>query len=277
MGTRLVLLGTGNPNPNPDRCGPSSAVVVDDQAYIIDAGPGLVRRAAAAYQRGIEGLRADRLDRLFLTHLHSDHTIGLPDIILTPWVMERKGPLRIWGPPGTKKMCTHIMKAYSEDIEIRQNGLEKANNSGIEIRPIEIKEGAVHEDDLVKVDAFRVKHGTWEHSFGFRFETPDRTIVISGDCSPTPELVDNYRGADILLHEVYSCDGFSRRSDQWKAYHSGSHTSAVQLAEMLLKVRPEKVVLHHHLLWGTSPEDLLREIREVYDGDVVFGNDLDIY
>ncbi|MEA3558275.1 MAG: MBL fold metallo-hydrolase [Candidatus Thermoplasmatota archaeon] len=274
--TSLVLLGTGNPNPDPSCSGPSSAVVVDDTAYIIDAGPGVVRRASRAYQNGIESLRADRLDKLFLTHLHSDHTIGLPDLILTPWVIERKEPLTIWGPTGTKNMCKHILKAYEEDINVRRRGLERADPSGVEVNVHEIKEGLVFEDERVKVDAFRVLHGAWEHAFGFRFRTPDRTIIISGDCSPTPDMIENYRGADILLHEVYSEKGFRRRSDHWKAYHRSSHTSAKQLGEIASKVRPGKLVLHHTMLFGASEEDLLREISDQYDGEIILGHDLDV-
>ena len=123
--TRLVLLGTGTPNADPERSGPATAVVVDDQVYLFDAGPGIVRRAAqAARDREIPALRASNLKRVFLTHLHSDHTTGLPDLLLAPWVLDRSDPLHVYGPPGTRAMMAAIHTAWSRDIDARLNGLE---------------------------------------------------------------------------------------------------------------------------------------------------------
>jgi ribonuclease BN (tRNA processing enzyme) len=276
MSTSVVLLGTGNPNPDPKRSGPSVAVIVDNEAFIVDAGPGLIRRAAAAYGLGIEQLRTDRLGYLFLTHLHSDHTIGLPDILLTPWVMERKGPLNIFGPAGTEDMVKHITYAYEKDINVRRKGLEKANDIGWRSVVKEIGRGTVFENETVRISAFNVKHTSWDIAFGYRFETRDGTIVISGDCSPTPDLIDNYSGADILVHEVYSTTGFKDHPEKWKAYHSSAHTSSKQLSEIASLVRPRSLVLYHTLLWGAKEDDLLEEIRQTYDGEVILGNDLDI-
>jgi ribonuclease BN (tRNA processing enzyme) len=276
MSSSVVLLGTGNPNPDPKRSGPSVAVIVDNEAFIVDAGPGLIRRAAAAYGLGIEQLRTDRLGYLFLTHLHSDHTVGLPDILLTPWVMERKVPLNIFGPAGTEDMVKHITYAYEKDINVRRKGLEKANDIGWRSIVKEIGPGTVFENETVRISAFNVKHTSWDIAFGYRFETRDGTIVISGDCSPTPDLIDNYSGADILVHEVYSTTGFKGHSEKWKAYHSSAHTSSKQLSEIASLVRPRSLVLYHTLLWGAKEDDLLEEIRQTYDGEVILGNDLDI-
>ena len=122
---QVVILGTGTPNADPDRSGPAVAVVVGDQAYLVDAGPGVVRRAAAAAQtHGIEALQPERLNRLFITHLHSDHTVGLPDVILSPWVLDRPDPIRVIGPPGTAEMADHILAAWRQDIDMRLYGLE---------------------------------------------------------------------------------------------------------------------------------------------------------
>lgn len=275
--TKLVLLGTGNPNPDPHRSGPASAVIVDDTAYVIDAGPGIVRRAALGHMKGIPQLEPKKLSRLFLTHLHSDHTAGLPDLIFTPWVMERREPLKVWGPPGTKEMCRHLLMAYRDDIEIRTKGLEKASLEGGRVKVNEFSEGTIYRDDRLTVEALKVKHGAWRHAYGFRFTGPDRTVVISGDCSPTPELADHYRGADILLHEVYSARGFQGKSDHWKAYHRSSHTSSLELGELARRARPKLLVLYHQLFWGAEPESLVEEVRSVYDGDVVSGSDLDMF
>ena len=115
----LVLLGTGTPNPDPERSGPAAAIVFGDASYLVDAGPGVVRQAAAAYEKGIPALRADRLTRCFITHLHSDHTLGLPDLILSPWVLERTEQLELWGPIGLRDMVDQLLKAYQADIRER--------------------------------------------------------------------------------------------------------------------------------------------------------------
>lgn len=157
--TQIVLLGTGTPNADPNRFGPAIAVVVNDTPYVIDSGPGVVRRAAAAAQNGIKGLAVEKLRRLFITHLHSDHTTGLPDFIFTPAVLERDAPLEIFGPPGTKRMTDFIMKAFTEDIKIRLKGLEPAKPRGYEVLAKDVKPGIIYKDSNVIVKAFPVSHG----------------------------------------------------------------------------------------------------------------------
>lgn len=275
--TQIVLLGTGTPNADPDRSGPSVAIVVNDTPYLVDFGPGIVRRAAAAVRKGIQGLAVKNLNRVFVTHLHSDHTGGYPDLILTPWVLERKEPLEVYGPKGIKAMTGHILKAYREDIDIRLRGGEPSNKTGYKVIAHEIKPGVVYKDENVTVKAFLVNHGTWREAYGFRFETPDRTIVISGDCRPSPSVIQNCDGCDVLIHEVYSEAGFARRPPEWQKYHSRYHTSSRELAELASKARPGLLVLYHQLFWGTSEDDLLTEVRAGYSGKVVSGRDLDVY
>lgn len=275
--TQVVLLGTGTPNADPDRFGPAVAIVVNNVPYVVDSGPGVVRRAAAAARNGVKGLAVEKLRRLFLTHLHSDHTTGLPDFIFTPAVLDRDAPLEIYGPPGTKKMTGHILKAYAEDIEIRLRGLEPSKPRGYDVQAQDIKPGQVYKDANVTVTAFAVKHGTWKHAFGYRFETPDRMIVISGDCAPSQSVIEACNGCDVLIHEVYSTTGFARRPPEWQRYHASFHTSSKELAEIATKAKPKLLVLYHQLLWGATKEQLLEEIGKGYSGKVVFGNDLDMY
>lgn len=275
--TRLVLLGTGTPNADPDRSGPAIAVVVDDQPYLVDLGPGVVRRAAAARRAGMEALAVKNLDIAFITHLHSDHTLGYPDFIFTPWVLERDHPAKVYGPAGLKRMTEHLLAAYEQDIRIRVDGLEPANTKGYRIEANEIESGVVYEDDLVRVTAFPVRHGSWDEAFGYRFDTPDRSIVISGDTRPTQAILENCRGCDVLVHEVYSVAGFQRRSPVWQRYHSSFHTSAHELGAIANEARPGLLVLYHQLLWGSTPEELLDEVTSVYQGAVVYGRDLDVY
>ncbi len=275
--TRVVLLGTGTPNAEPDRSGGSVAVVVDSSPYVIDAGAGVVRRANAAREQGIEGLAPARLRHLFLTHLHSDHTTGYADFILTPWTLGRDEPLKVFGPPGTEEMTAHILAAYAEDIRVRLEGLEPANDQGWRVEVTEIAPGIVFEDERVRVTAFTVAHGTWPHAFGYRLETPDQVVVISGDTTPTEAMVEQAGGCDILVHEVYSNAGFAGREPVWQRYHARSHTSASELAEIARRARPGVLVLYHQLLWGSTPEELVAEVTIRYDGPVVYGNDLDVF
>ena len=275
--TKVVLLGTGTPNADPDRAGPAVAIVVDDTPYVIDSGPGVVRRATAAARNGVDGLAAAKLRRLFITHLHSDHTAGLPDFIFTPAVLERDAPLEIYGPPGIKAMTNHVMKAYSEDINIRLHGLEPSKPRGYVVNVHEIKPGLIYRDERVAVKSFSVKHGSWKYALGFRFETPDRVIVVSGDCAPSDSVIEACDGCDVLIHEVYSTAGFARRPPEWQRYHSNFHTSSKELAGIAGKARPGLLVLYHQLQWGVTPEQLLAEIKAEYSGAVVSGNDLDIY
>lgn len=229
------------------------------------------------YGGDMEGLLIDRLKVAFLTHLHSDHSAGLPDLILTSWIAGRDAPLELYGPEGVADMAEYILKAYDADIRYRIDGLEPANDLGWRVNAYTLDDGVVYEDDNVKVEAFRVRHGTWENAFGFRFTTPDRVIVISGDAAPDANVEKYAKGADILIHEVYSVSGFARRDEFWQDYHSNNHTSAHELGEIASRAQPKLLVLYHVLFWGSSEETVLEEVREKYSGEVVLGHDLDVF
>ncbi len=275
--TQIVLLGTGTPNADPERSGPSVAIVVDDTPYIVDFGPGVVRRASAAHRMGVRALAMPKLTKAFVTHLHSDHTAGYPDLIFTPWVLEREQPLEVYGPKGLKAMTNHILQAYQEDIRIRLDGLEPANKTGYKVKVHEIKPGEIYRDQNVKVTAFLVKHGSWPEAFGYRFDTPDRSIVISGDCAPSESVINHCNGCDVLIHEVYSQSGFATRTPVWQRYHSTFHTSSRELGEIATKAKPGLLILYHQLFWGTSEEKLVNEVREFFNGRVVSGSDLAVF
>jgi len=277
--TQVVLLGTGNPNPDPQHSGPSIAIIVKGIPYIVDFGPGLIRQAAALtpeYGGSLPALEARNLKLGFLTHLHSDHTIGYPDLILTPWVMGRDEPLVVYGPKGTQELTDHILKAYQTDIQYRLDGLEPNNDQGYQVLVNEFDGGIIYTDENLKVEAFQVAHGSLSNAFGFRFSTPDKKIVISGDTAPCENILDFSLGADILIHEVYSQNGFNRKEKAWQEYHAAHHTSTVQLGELAKIVEPKLVVLYHTLFWGASGAEILREIKSVYHGEVLLGSDLDV-
>jgi ribonuclease BN (tRNA processing enzyme) len=275
-GTSIVLLGTGTPNADPERSGPAVAIVVGQTPYIVDFGPGVVRRAAAAYGAGITGLNVPKLNRAFVTHLHSDHTAGYPDLILTPWVLGREDPLEVYGPAGVRAMTDHVLAAYRADIDERLHGLEPANSTGYEVRAFEIGSGIVYQDRNVMVEAFAVDHGSWP-AFGYKFHTPDRTVVISGDTAPTESCVEAARDCDVLIHEVQSAAGLEGRSPVWQRYHSTVHTSSLELAEMASRAKPGLLILYHQLFHGVSERELLLEVQRMYAGPVVSGKDLESY
>ena len=275
--TKLVLLGTGSPFADPTKSGPSLAIVVNNTSYLVDCGPGVVRRAAEASKLGFPSLEAAQLKTLFITHLHSDHTIGLADIILTPAVLDRNAPISIYGPVGSKKMTDDLMSAYKEDIAIRINGLEKGDAIAYQVYTNEIKEGQIYKDSNLTVTAFNVQHGQWDNAFGFVFQTKDKKIVISGDCTYSENLIKYAKDCDILVHEVYSDAGLKKRTQRWQDYHSTFHTSTYQLADIANKVKPKLLILNHQLTFGTSLQSLLDELRLKYAGPVVNGADLDVF
>jgi ribonuclease BN (tRNA processing enzyme) len=273
-GVFIVFLGTGMPRPDPQRQGPSLAIVANGKAYIVDAGVGLVRQAAAAFQRGVSALQANKLDIAFLTHLHSDHTLGLPDLIFTPWVMHRTAPLELYGPVGTQAMAENIEKAWAEDIQIRVEGLEHNTRTGHQVIVHEIQPGVVFRDANVKVTAFAVKHGSWKEALGYRFDADGKSIVISGDTRSVESVVQACDGCDMLVHEVYS--GTPRDAAD-AAYFFSFHTSAAELGEIAAKAKPKLLVVWHYVpLQNVNQEEMVDEIQRNFRGIVVVANDLDV-
>jgi ribonuclease Z len=252
---------------------------VDDWPYLVDVGPGVVRRAQAAFDQGVAGLSVIGLERVFVTHLHSDHTVGLPDLIFTPWVVGRKSALHVYGPKGIVAMTDHVLAAWREDVEMRTQGMEKKWPLRVEAH--EIEPGVVYRDDKVTVTAVPVRHGAWKHAYGYAFQTPDRRIVISGDTSPSPELVAACNKCDVLIHEVYVSVTVAPMPN-WPEYRRKYHTSTRELGELAKRAQPGLLIVHHTSQRAPDasliPEQTyLDEIREVYPGRVVFGRDLEVY
>jgi ribonuclease BN (tRNA processing enzyme) len=284
--TRIVLLGTGNPAADPDRSGPATAIVVNDTPYLVDFGPGVIRRAkAAVIERGITALEPTNLRVAFVTHLHSDHTVGYPDLIFSPWTLGRRLPLDVYGPAGIQAMTSHLLEAYRVDIETRTNpdGNQHDFPDGHKVNAHEIRAGVVYKDANVTVTAFATKHAM--ESYGYRFDTPDRSIVISGDTNPTQATIDACRGCDVLIHEVNTLESLSKRDARFQAFAAKYHTSTAQLAELAAKAKPRLLVLYHHSIalrpgiapTASTPGELWREMSARYSGQFVIGRDLDVY
>jgi ribonuclease BN (tRNA processing enzyme) len=284
--TQVVLLGTGNPPADPDRSGPATAIVVDGTAYLVDFGAGVVRRAkSAAVDKGIAALDPVKLRVVFATHLHSDHTVGYPDLILTPWVIGRRVPLEVYGPSGIKGMTEHVLEAYRADFETRTKDRQLytvgAFPEGHAVNAHDVRPGVVYKDASVTVTAFATKHAM--ESYGYRFDTPDRSIVISGDTNPTQATIDACHGCDVLIHEVLTLDWLSKRPD-FHAYAAQHHTTTAQLTELATKAKPRLLILYHASLSLRPAVDaerstvatLLAEMSQ-YAGRVVVGRDLDVY
>jgi ribonuclease BN (tRNA processing enzyme) len=283
--TQIIMLGTGCPLPDPSRSGPATAIIVNDTPYLIDFGPGVVRRAAAAYEKGITALGhgGTNIKTVFLTHMHSDHTVGYPDLIFTPWVMGRREPLTVYGPKGIKAMTEHVLKAWQVDIDGRTTGLNQHNPRGYKVNAHEIVPGVVYRDCNIAVTAFPAQHEEMVDSFSYRFDTPDRVIVISGDTAPTQGLLDHSRGCDVLIHEAYSLVESSNAARPTPEFRRRHHTSSIELAEIANKMKPGLLITYHRSNTGegshaSDQEDVLvAEIRQTYDGKVVAARDLDIY
>ena len=284
--TQVVLLGTGTPPADPDRSGAATAIVVNDTPYLVDFGAGVVRRAKSALvDKGIAALDPVKLRVAFVTHLHSDHTVGYPDLILTPWVLGRRVPLEVYGPSGIKAMTDHILEAYQADFEARSRDRKLytvgAFPEGHAVNAHEIRPGIVYKDANVTVTAFATKHAL--ESFGYRFQTADRSIVISGDTNPTQATIDACNGCDVLIHEVLTLDWLSRRPD-FHAYAAQHHTTTPQLIELASKAKPGLLILYHASLSlrptvdseRSTPAMVLKEMA-AYAGRVVVGRDLDVY
>jgi ribonuclease BN (tRNA processing enzyme) len=275
--TRVVVLGTGNPSADPERWGPAVAVVVNDRAYLVDCGPGVVRRAAAAEKNGIAALKAKELNIVFITHLHSDHTLGYPDLIFSPWVLGRTEPLEAFGPHGLKSMTSHIEKAWTEDVQVRRRGREQANATGYKVNVHEIAPGVVYRDSNVTVTAFPVHHGIWKEAYGYIFQTRDRKIVLSGDTAPTDEVVKACNGCDVLLHEVFNPHGDELNDPHWREYFAEFHTSPAELGEIARRAHPKLLVVYHQVLERLPESDLVEQIRKEYSGEWVSARDLGVY
>ncbi len=274
--TQIILLGTGTPYPDPNAAGPATAVLVGKRVFLFDAGSGVMRRINAA-KLPISGPEA-----VFITHLHSDHTLGYADLILTSWIMRRVSPMPVYGPHGLRSMTAHLLAAYAQDIQVRTYGLEREVRGGYRVKVHEIKSGVVYDRDGVRITAIPVPHGSWKEAYAYRIDTHDRSIVISGDTRPSEALISASRGVDVLVHEVYSPLHLAPEDrpggKYWPQYMREFHTSDVELGALAVRVKPKLLVLTHIIRFGSSDDDLLAGVRTGgFTGAVKVGKDLERY
>lgn len=276
--TRVVVLGTGTPVPDARRAGASIAVIHRGRSYLFDVGAGAIQNAVRArYRHDIPSLYPSQVCCLFLTHLHSDHTLDYAELAFKLW-WRRSDNLRAYGPAGLAGMTQSLYGMMAADTRLRTTGPQPVGNPDLyRVDVTEIADGFVLEEDGIRIEAFDVNHGTIKPAFGYRITTSDRTIVISGDTAYSDTLLDKARGADLLFHEVISDASLALSAPNWQVYHRQVHTPASELGRLAGAARPGLLVLYHALLYGVPERTVVDEVRAVYDGDVVFADDLDLF
>jgi ribonuclease Z len=256
---RVTLLGTGTPFPNAKRFGSAILVEGAGKRLLFDCGRGVVIRLAQA------GVSPKGIDGLFLTHLHSDHVVGIPDLWLSGWFLGRTKPLPIWGPAGTRSMAEHLVQAFGFDIRIRQAPPDPLPAKGVEIDAKEIEQREIYNDGFQRVSAFLVDHGTVKPAFGYRVDCAGHSVVISGDTKFCQNLVDFARGADCVIHAAWSA--------AWKNSTPPSKrsiASAEDAGRVFAMVKPKLGVVYHY----REEEGLGDAVREEYQGPFVIATDL---
>jgi ribonuclease Z len=269
---RVTLLGTGSPPPVMNRFGPSTLVEAGEQKFLFDAGRGALQRLTQlkVRWRDVRGV--------FLTHLHSDHVVGFPDLWLTGWLTPAPGrdvPLRVWGPRGTAKMMSHLEQAYEFDIRIRLYD-DRAHPDGVVILAADISEGVVYEQGGVKITAFEVDHTPVKPAFGYRIDYAGRSVVLSGDTRISENLIQYAQGVDLLVHEVAAPETFQRAGTPSERAKSvvAHHVTAEQAGDVFSRAKPKLAVYSHLVLPTATEQDLIAPTRKTYSGPLEVGEDL---
>ncbi len=265
---RVTLLGTGSPPPAMDRFGPSILVEAGSEKLLFDSGRGATQRLRQL------GVPLKDISVVFLTHLHSDHTVGIPDLWLTGWVFGRQRAFDIRGPEGTRHMMKHLEEAYSFDIHIRGDVDEQLPPTGIAVGVREIKEGPVYEANGVKVIAFEVDHRPIVPAFGYRIEYNGKVAVFSGDTRKSENLVKFAEEADLLVHEVGGASEELLRTSPRTKKVVEHHTLPEEVADILNRVKPKLAVYSHFAIFGISAQDVVERTKARYRGPVESGVDL---
>lgn len=274
---RVTLLGTGSPAPVMRRFGPGVLIQAGTKNLLIDSGRGVTQRLMQA------GLRLGQVDALMLTHLHSDHVVGIPDLWLTGWLeaayAQRKGPFVVYGPKGTQQLMDGLSQAYAWDIKARiaDQNLDPAS---IQSRVTEIEEGVIYQQDGVKVTAFKVDHGELLHpAFGYRVDYLGRSVTVSGDTRFSENLIKHATGTDLLIHQVAAAHEELLKLPAYKVILA-HHTQPEEAGVVFSRVKPKLAVYYHFVLLGApkipavTEKEVFDLTRKTYAGPLLIGEDL---
>jgi ribonuclease Z len=267
IGFRVTLLGTGTPRPSMQRFGASILVEAGPEVLLFDTGRGSFQRLEQA------GSSYAELTGIFLTHLHSDHIVGLPDLWLSGWLVSRRtSPLEIRGPAGTADMVARLREAYQFDLGIRVTD-DKADPEGSKLIATDIGEQVVLNRNGVVVTAFEVDHSPVKPALGYRIDYAGYSVVLSGDTRKSDNLIKHARGVDVLVHEVAAASKKALEDPHARSVLA-HHTTAREAAEVFSATKPKLAVYSHIGLRGATEVDVLTATHVGYAGQVVMGEDL---
>ncbi|WP_202552353.1 MBL fold metallo-hydrolase [Ginsengibacter hankyongi] len=267
-GIKVTLLGTGTPQPIMERFGASILVQAGSETLLFDAGRGCLQRLRQI------NISYDKINALFLTHLHSDHIVGIPDLWLTGWLVSKRAiPLSVFGPTGTGEMLKDLRKAFAFDIRMRIED-DKRVEEGSEFLVKEIQQGVIYEKNGVKVTAFEVDHGVIKPAFGYRIDYKGHSVVLSGDTKYSENVIRFAKGADLLIHEVaVAPDTLSKSDPQYNILMH--HTTPEQAAQVFNAVQPKLAAYSHIVkIHGLTEEDIMKKTKATYQGPLIMGEDL---
>jgi len=267
----VTLLGTGCPTAVMNRFGPSTLVEAGGQKFLFDAGRGALQRLTQL------GVRWRDVQGVFLTHLHSDHVVGFPDLWLTGWLVApgRDVPLPVWGPSGTSAMMAHLEQAYQDDIAVRVEN-DRLARDGAKLLPHDIGEGVAYERGGVRITAFEVDHAPVKPAFGYRIDFAGRSVVLSGDTRVSQNLIGHAQGVDLLVHEVFvpqTLEGAGVSPERAKSILS-YHVTPEQAGEVFARTKPRLAVYSHICMPTAAVQHLLVPTRKTYSGPLEIGEDL---
>lgn len=269
---RVTLLGTGCPPPNPRRRGPAALVAQGEVRVLVDAGSGVGARLIEA------GVRIFDLERVCLTHLHSDHAIDLGHVVLSRWIIGQDRPLEVYGPAGARAHVEKLLALWEWDVEVRRSHMHDREPPRVEVT--EIEEGRVFSGGGLTVTAFAVEHEPVKPAFGFVVEGGGRRVVISGDTRPCENLIRHTRSADVLIHECTDATkaawspgcGWPSREAKIRDL-AGYHTGPDEVGKVAARAGTAALVLTH-LMPGSDPADLVTRVARDFAGEIVVGEDL---
>ena len=263
----VTLLGTGSPRPQIERFGPSVLIEAGRQKLLFDAGRGVAQRLFQLY------VPFKNADKVFITHMHYDHLVGLADLMLSGWVFQRQKPITLWGPPALDAHLENLMQAYHSDIEYRLQ-YSKLPASGIRYQFHSAVPGVIYDQDELKVTAFQVDHKPVVPAFGYRIDYAGRSVVISGDTRYSEAVLKQAKGVDLLIHEAATASDSLQTHNPRLRKILDYHTSPEELARLLSAAKPKLVVLTHLLNFGVDEQTVLEQVSRGHAVPVKLGKDL---